>query len=211
MDEMLQRRGVEPVHVPLLSLQPTGERPPSGAPALALISSAMTPTVVPDLAQYLCGVPVVAVGAKTAVALRRIGVVVAAEGSHGGAAAVAAVTEQHDGRGEVWVIGARQLSPQLSAALSRAPWSAVRWSVYENHAPAAAADALSAVLPVDVITFASGSAARAFARSAQPGAARVVVIGPSTAADARSAGLPVHTIAARPSLEALVEAALQRQ
>ncbi len=211
MDEMLQKRGAEPVHVPLLSLQPTGEPPPIKAPAIALISSAMTPTVAPDLARHLCGVPVVAVGAKTAAALRRVGVVVAAEGSRGGAAAVAAVTERHDGRGAVWVIGARQLSPQLAAALARAPWSPERWSVYENHPPAAVAEALSGVLPVDVITFASGSAARVFARSAAPGAARVVVIGPSTAADARSVGLPVHTIAARPSLEALVEAALQRQ
>ena len=57
---------------------------------------------------------------------------------------------------------------------------------------------------VDVVVLASGSAARAFARTGS--AAQVVAIGPQTAAEARAAGLDVAAEAARPDDDALVDA-----
>ena len=70
--------------------------------------------------------------------------------------------------------------------------------------------------PPEIITFTSGSAARAFAAALhrldlQPGAGPltdtfVACIGPSTAAAAREAGLPVHLVAAHHTMEGLVDA-----
>ncbi len=211
MDVMLRESGACPVHVPLLSLRPTLSPPPPGRPGLVLISSASTASAVPHLAGVLAGAEVVAVGEKTAAALRRIGVSVAEVGDAGGAEVVARMSRRIRERGadSAWVVGARQLSPQLSEALDRVSWRPIRWSVYENLPPRDTAAALAEALPVDVITLASGSAARVLAASADPGDAAVVVIGPSTAEDARSVGLSVHAVAARPSLEALVAAALE--
>ncbi|MFT5680782.1 MAG: uroporphyrinogen-III synthase [Myxococcota bacterium] len=210
MDSLLTAGGAQPVHVPLLSLRTTGAAPPGGRPDLVLVTSSATAAAVPNLAEILSGAPVVSVGGKTAASLRQIGVTVTATGSAGGASAVVEVTRRVVAQGieQVWVIGARTLSPQLSAALDEAPWTPIRWSVYDNHPPDGVGEALSAALPVDVITFASGSAARTFAQHARPGGARVVVIGPSTAQDARRAGLPVHAVAATPTMEALVAVAL---
>ncbi len=67
---------------------------------------------------------------------------------------------------------------------------------------------------LEAVTFTSGSAARALARSWREKAAgqpwpegtMVAAIGPVTAGDAREAGLPVHLVPERASLEALADA-----
>jgi len=210
MDSMIRAAAAVPVHVPLLELLPTGQPPPTGCPDIALITSATTAGIVPGLAQQLAGSRVVAVGRKTAAALERGGVTVHTVGTAGGAQAVSLVTTlwSAEPAGRIWSIGARALSPQLRQALDDAPWPFTHWPVYTNAPPSNAGSALAAVMPVDVVTFASGSAARTFAEHGALGGARVVVIGPSTAADVRAAGLTVDAVAAQPSLEALVEAAL---
>lgn len=211
MDSMLRAAGAVPVHAALIELRPTKQPAPPGSPDIALITSAATAVTAVELAPVLAGSQVVAVGAKTARALEQRGVRVHSVGTAGGAQAVALVSALRapDHTGQIWSIGARTLSPQLRSALADAPWSATHWPVYTNAVPPMAGAALAAAMPVDVITFASGSAARSFAQHSRPGRARVVVIGPSTAQDARAAGLTVDAIADRPSLKALVEAAIR--
>lgn len=211
MASMIRAAGAVPVHAPLLDLQPTGEPAPPGRPDIALITSAATAAAVPDLAQVLGGCRVVAVGLKTAAALEQHGVKVHSMGTAGGAQAVSVVTAllSTGSTAQIWSIGARDLSPQLREALAAAPWPVTHWSVYTNEPPSTAGVVLAAAMPVDVITFASGSAARSYVAHGGDNRPRVAVIGPSTAADAREAGLTVDAIAQRPSLEALVEAAIR--
>lgn len=66
--------------------------------------------------------------------------------------------------------------------------------------------------PFDAVMFASPSAVRAFATSPFRSTLNdriICVIGPTTETAARSLGLPVHAVAAAPSVTALVEAAVQ--
>ena len=62
---------------------------------------------------------------------------------------------------------------------------------------------------VDAVAFASGSAARTFARHWVGPVPAVAVLGPTTAQEAAEAGLPVHAQAAHPTLEALAEAVVR--
>lgn len=75
--------------------------------------------------------------------------------------------------------------------------------------------------PPEIITFTSGSAARAFNAALhrlglQPGAGPlkdtiVACIGPSTATAARNAGLPVHCVAEHHTMEGFVEALVRKR
>jgi uroporphyrinogen-III synthase len=70
--------------------------------------------------------------------------------------------------------------------------------------------ALLAATPPDVALFASPRTAEAFLEAAgreRLGAAKVVAIGPTTAAALERLGLPVAAVAERPTPEALVDAA----
>ncbi len=82
-------------------------------------------------------------------------------------------------------------------------------AVYENVAPDGheARLAQAAKMGIDVITLMSGSAARRLAASGVDfGDAKVVVIGPTTAAVAESVGLTVHAVADPHTVEGVVQA-----
>ena len=210
---LLSARGLMPVHVPLLRLAPTGDSPPSVRPDVAFVTSPTAARLEPRLPAVLAGVPVVALGDKTARALRAVGVEVIATGPGGGAETVDLVEQVLVDRraGEhavVWHVGAREVSEALERALSAWRRPVTRWTVYDNQVPEDAGSTLQAALPVGVLTFASGSASVAYAALASPGEARIVVIGQPTADAARGAGLRVDRIADRPSMESLADAAL---
>jgi uroporphyrinogen-III synthase len=197
---LLAAGGAQPVHVPLLRLAPTGAPPPEGRPDSVLVTSAAAVRFAVDVAP-LRDVRVVAVGLATARALAEANVQVAAVGRGAGADAVPLL-----GPGTAWHVGAVEVSPELRAAL--AGTRVQRWAVYRNEVPPDTGRLLAEALPVDVLTFCSGSAVRAFAAEARAGEARVAVLGSSTASVAKAAGLPVDAVAARLDLEALAEAAL---
>ena len=201
---LLERGGASVVHCSLLKLSRTEALPPDWRPDAALITSATTLRLAPDVARALVGVPVVVVGEATAAAARALGLEVAAVGDGGGAEAVALLPPG----AAVWHVGAAGTAPALAAALEHRRGRVARWVVYDNVCPSGAGEALALALPVDVVTFASGSAARVFSGVAAIGGARVAVIGPSTAEAARQSGLPVDAIAARPTEESLAAAAL---
>ena len=203
----LAGQGLHPVHVPLIEAVPTGEAAPDGAPAGVLVTSARTPRMAPDLAARVGAARVVAVGERTRQALVAAGVPVAATGTSGGAAAVALVDDLLPAGARLWHVGARAPSRQLADALAGLERPVSRWRVYQTQVPSGARAALAAVGPVDVVTFASGSAARAFAALWPGPPPRVAVLGPSTHEDAEAAGLAVHAVARSRQLEGLAEAA----
>ena len=103
---------------------------------------------------------------------------------------------------------AREVTPGLEERLVAAGAEVLRTAVYENRLPEGAAESLARALPVDVAVLASASAARRLARLAPGFDAPVAAMGPSTARAARDAGLHVAAVAAPPSLDGLVRAAL---
>lgn len=206
---MLREAGAVPVHVPLLRLEATGAVAPAGRPDGVLVTSAAVARFVPDLRDRIGGSSVVAVGRKTARALERIGVHVAGTASDGGAEAVRRIDALLPEGAVAWYVGAEAPSPEVEEALERLVRPVRRWAVYRNLRPERAAAELRAALPLDVVTLASGSAARAWVEAGGPKDVAVAVIGRSTAKAARAVGLWVEAVAPEPSLEGLVQAALQ--
>jgi uroporphyrinogen III methyltransferase/synthase len=96
----------------------------------------------------------------------------------------------------------------LPALLAGKGWIVVEVPAYRTVPVPVAPDVLARARDADVITFASASAVEAYLAAAGPDAVPklVVCIGPTTAAAARDAGLEVAAVAARPTVEALVEA-----
>ncbi len=179
--------GMTPVHVPLVELFATGEAAPAGPPDVVFVTSRAVARFVPDLAQQIGSAAVYAVGQRTATALEQRGVQVTKVGSGGGHSLLSSVSLQAGQR--VWYVGAAQPSGTLLAGLDALPCSVQRWSVYDNRCPAKVSDELRAVLPVDAVTFTSGTAVARFCERGKVGAAKVVVIGDSTAREVSAHGL----------------------
>ena len=102
--------------------------------------------------------------------------------------------------------------PELPVALRRLGAVVDDAAVYQTiPEPKAAAVLVDALTKVDVLTFASGSAVRAFISATPQGWRRpaqllVAVIGPSTAAVAEAAGLPPDIVAAEATARGLADA-----
>ncbi|MCK6505202.1 uroporphyrinogen-III synthase [Myxococcota bacterium] len=196
----LEARGLVAVHLPLVHLRPTGAPPPCRAPAQVLLTSAAGVASAPGLREWAGGARVIVVGDATARAARAAGLVVAAVASGSGADALAQLDPS---LAPTVFVGAAEPAPAVTAAL--AAGGLLHWPVYarqEGPPP-------GAPVPADLalVTLASPSAARAWARLVGPSGPPVVVIGATTAAAAREAGLVVAAVAARPDLDALAEAA----
>ena len=198
MDSLLSSIGHDPVHVPLVSLRATGDPMPQVKPNAALVTSKAVVRFVHGLDRVLAGVRVAAVGQATADALTHAGVTVHIVGREGG---VEALTGLEVLSTEVaWFIGAKNPSGLLNAELNRL--GVRRWSVYCNSTPNSVAATLVQT-DFDAVTFASGSAVRAFAKALGPVDCPVFAIGNSTATEARAVGFRRVATAQANSLEAL--------
>jgi len=198
---MLRERGLVPVHVPLVRLFPTDAPQPVGRPEIVLVTSAVVPRFVPDLAAALGDAAVYAVGSSTAAALGECGITVTAVGTAGGAALLDLVTIDPDH--SVWYVGATRPSGDMAQVLAGLDCTLSHWAVYDNAWPARSREDLAHALPVDVVTFTSGSAASRFAQDAELGAAKVAVIGERTAAEVSALGIRVDAVSEVPSMEGL--------
>lgn len=198
----LEARGLVPLHLPLVHLRPTGAPPPCPAPAQVLLTSAAGVTLAPGLREWVGSAVVVAVGAATAAAARAAGLAVAVVATGSGADALAQLDPT---LGPTVFVGAAEPAPAVSAAL--ATQALLHWPVYAREEGPPPGVPVPAELAL--VTLASPSAARAWARLVGPSGPSVVVIGATTAEAARAAGLVVAGVAARPDLEALAEAASQ--
>ncbi len=191
--------GHTPVHIPLIELESTGEAPPLGCPGAVLLTSKATVRFVPNISDIIGQARVFAVGSATAAALRGCGIEPEYVGTSGGIVALhtllAAAPEE-----TVWFIGAREPSPQLERGLKDA--SAVSWHVYRNDRPDGYESTLECC-DVDVITFTSASAVRAYVDVLGPPEGPVVVIGETTAAAARDAGARQVEVARDHTMEEL--------
>jgi uroporphyrinogen-III synthase len=156
---------------------------------------------VPRLCEYLHGARVVAVGQKTAMALTNADVVVDAVGTSGGLQALELLATRADE--EAWYIGAEEPSSALDAGLKHAQLE--RWAVYRNQTPHDSADQLKSS-DFDCVTFASGSAVRAFVGALGVPTVPVVVLGRSTRVVAENLGVSVASMASKPTMTALANA-----
>ncbi len=211
---LLASRGLDPVHVPLLVLEPTGDPPPPGRPDLVLVSSASTAEHCPRLVEAVGDARVVAVGPRTAAALRARGLRVHGVGESDAAEAVDLAQQLLAGRSVVggkrpvvWTIGAELSSQRLDDALAAWDQPVARWSVYRRAAPSDATAQLQAAGPVDVAVFTSPSAVQTWAASDPPPARHLLAIGATTEQALRDLGLPVAAVAAKPSFADLADAA----
>ncbi len=203
---LLEDRGLQPVHVPLAELVPTGAAPPRGAPALALISSATTLTLCPDVAAQLAAAQVVAVGPSTAAAVRARGLSLAAVGTSDAQEAVAALARiAVRSAGPVWIVGTERPSHSLQDALVAWGHPVVHWQVYRRQVPAGAGAALHAAGPMEGALFTAASAVDTWVSSAPPPIDVVVAIGKSTAAALQRHGVSVAGVPERPGLAAAAD------
>ncbi len=188
----LRAAGHDVVHCPLIAIEPLGDEPidASGYDWLVVTSR----NGADELARRLVGRPrnIAAVGPATAEALR----------AHGLPVDLVPDDASQDG-----VL--RELPRPAGRVLLAAAEAARRLLVEELAADFLPLYRTRELRPepfpdADVVVVASGSAARAFAGTGSD--ARVVAIGPQTAADARAAGLDVAVQAERPDVEALAAA-----
>ena len=206
-------RGVTIHRAPLIATAPTGATLPPLSPSDWVVFTSQRAVAalaggdrlaLPGLAE--CSVA--AVGPATARALQRAGrapdLVPVAAHALGLLAALDAVG--HISR--VVYPCAAETQGTLEAGLAARSIPLVRVPVYATVCPEGAGAALDAALPADVITLASGSAARHLAALGRDlGGARIAVIGPSTEAACRSLGLRVDAVAAPHTADGLAAAA----
>lgn len=157
---------------------------------------------------WLEGAQVAAVGQATAAALRALGVTPSLVPTTATGAALAAALGP--GR-RVLHPRAREALDDLRAGVEALGGEYLPAPVYQVVPIPEAAQAVAAALPADVIPLMSPSAARALASlGLDLGAARVVVIGPTTAAACEALGLRVAAVATVATVEGLAEVAVGR-
>lgn len=161
----------------------------------------------------LAAVRIAAVGPATATTLEAGGIrvdILPGEYLSGGLADALSAGADLDGARVLWP-RARGAGPELARALEQRGATVDGVEAYRTVTDAAAGAALREEVAsgaVDVLTFASPSAVRAFAprRTTGIGDVCVAVIGPVTAAEAERRGLPVHVQAAEHTGRGLVAA-----
>ena len=207
-EDALRAAGLDVVTVALTRVEAVAGALPERRPGdVIAFTSANAARALGDRAAlgWLSGAEVVAVGLATAAALRGLGVeptMIPATATGAGLAAALGP-------------GRRVLHPRAEAALDSLREGVeanggvyVAAPVYRVVPVPEAAAAVAAALPVDVIPLLSPSAARALvALGLDLGAARVVVIGPTTAAACEALGLTVAAVAKEASAAGLAEVA----
>ncbi|PTL77419.1 uroporphyrinogen-III synthase [Vitiosangium sp. GDMCC 1.1324] len=225
---LLEDEGAEVLHVPLLELLP----PENPRPLMAAAESIQrykwvvfaSPSAVESLmealreagtTELLARVRIAAVGPRTARTVEGYGLNVFVESPEGtGAGLYEAMRPALDPEDEVLLPAAEEGRRELEDALREHGLRVTRVTAYRSASvplPPEAQAQLQAS-PPHVALFASPRTVEAFLEAAGRellGAARLVAIGPTTAAALTRLGLPVAAVADRPTPEALVEATIQ--
>lgn len=209
--DRLRAIGCAPVEVPLVAIVPCAWAVPVGIFDWLVLTSAAAVDAVAG--RPLRARRTAAVGPATAARARDRGLKVDLVPLRATGADLAAALGDLRGR-TVLYPRAEVATPGTTEALRGAGAELTEIVAYRNAVPPDAAERLTRALPVDFVTLLSGSAARrladALTRAGKTlGKARIVAIGPSTAAAARAAGLEVHAVAATHTVEAVAEAVQQ--
>ncbi|OJH39648.1 uroporphyrinogen-III synthase [Cystobacter ferrugineus] len=225
---LLEDEGAQVLHVPLLELVPPEDSRPLMAAAESIqrykwvvfasasaVDALMEALREAGTTQLLSPVRFAAVGPRTARAVEGYGLKVAAESPNGTGEALAEVLRPAlQPEDEVLLPAAEEGRRELEDALREHGARVTRVTAYRAR-PTALPDETWALLessPPDVALFASPRTAEAFLEDAgreRLGAARLVAIGPTTAAALSQLGLAVAAVAERPTPEALVEATVR--
>ena len=215
----LAARGHAPLVAPVLAVRPTGARPPEGPFDALLLTSA---NAVPALreAASLRGLPVFAVGARTAAlaAEAGLGPVRAGPGDAAGLAALASAILPPGAR-LLHAAGAER-KPEPAATLAAAGFRVATVVAYAAEALPVLPDAVDGALArrdLDAILHysrRSAAVALALADAAGHGGAfralRHYCLSADVAAPLEAAGVPVHFVAARPRETDLLDALAPR-
>ncbi len=225
---LLEDEGAEVLSVPLLELRPPEDPRPLAAAAEAIqryrwvvfaspsaVEALMEALREAGTADRLRRVKVAAVGPRTARAAEAYGVEVAAEPAEGtGQGLFDVIKDSLQTGDEVLLPAAEEGRRELEEALREAGVLVTRVTAYRSTPSPLPPEALEmlATSPPHVALFASPRTAEVFLEAAgreRLGEARVVAIGPTTAAALERLGLPAATVAERPTPEGLVDAAVR--
>lgn len=208
LDRLLAEAGATVLHVPLIEIEPIPGIDVSLDGASWLVATSQHgAAAVGALARAHPEVRLAAVGTRTAEVLADLaGRPVDLVPERQTAADLVAAFPRGEGR-VVAAVG--DLSPGVPG-LDELGWTVDVYVVYRTHLRPPEPDVRAALLASDAVTFASGSAARAWA--AAVGTATppvVVVIGPTTEDVARELGVPVTHVAATFDVEGLAGAVVE--
>ncbi len=216
LDSILTAQGAEVVHVALIEI---GDPPDGGAAlevALAglhdaewlIVTSQHGARRVAGTARRCPSVRLAAVGTATARELASgAGRPVDLVPERQTAADLLAAMPAPDGTGRIVLAQADRAEPLLADGLSGAGWTVDSVTAYSTRLRAPTETERTSVLAGDVLTFASGSAATAWATAIGPVTPPIVVaIGPTTRAVALEQGLQITHVAADQSVEGLARA-----
>ncbi len=225
---LLEDEGAEVLHVPLLELRPPEDPRPLMAAAesiqrykwVVLASPAAVESLMEALREagtmrWLSGVRIAVVGPRTARTVEGYGLKVAVEPPEGtGVALYEVMRSALEPEDEVLLPAAEEGRRELEDALREHGMRVTRVTAYRSVSAPLPPEALALLdsSPPHVALFASPRTAETFLEAAgreRLGAARLVAIGPTTAAALARLGLSVAAVAAHPTPEALVEATIQ--
>ncbi|MWV25367.1 translation initiation factor 2 [Methylobacterium sp. 2A] len=211
----LAARGHAPLVAPVLAVRPTGEPPPDGPFDALLLTSANAVPALRGIAA-LHGLPVFAVGARTAALAREAGLGPVHEGP-GDAAGLAALVRRMlpPGARLVHAAGAER-KPEPAAALAGGGFRVATFVAYAAEALPILPDSVGRALAggnLDaVLHYSRRSAATALARAEEAGHGgafrrlKHYCLSADVAAPLEAAGVPVHFVAARPRDVELLDA-----
>ncbi|MGT2481884.1 uroporphyrinogen-III synthase [Methylobacterium oryzae CBMB20] len=211
----LAELGHAPLVEPVLAVRPTAAAPPAGPFAALLLTSASAIPAARD-APALRGLPIFAVGARTAALARAAGLGPVREGP-GDAAGLAALVAATltPGTALLHAAGAER-KPEPAATLSAAGFRVTAFVAYRaealRHLPPAVGRELAGNRLEAALHYSRRSAAVALALAdgSEHGGAfrrlRHYCLSPDVAAPLEAAGVPVHFVAARPREADLLDA-----
>jgi uroporphyrinogen-III synthase len=225
---LLEDEGAHVLHVPLLELLP----PEDPRPLMAAAESIQrykwvvfaSPSAVEALlealreagtTELLSRARIAVVGPRTARAVEAYGLTVAAEPPEGtGVALYEALRPSLEPEDEVLLPAAQEGRRELEDALREHGTRVTRVTAYRSRSAPLSPETQTLLesSPPHVALFASPRTAESFLEAVgreRLGAARLVAIGPTTAAALAQLGLPVAAVAERPTPEALVEATVR--
>jgi uroporphyrinogen-III synthase len=225
---LLEDEGAQVLHVPLLELLPPEDPRPLAAAAESIHRYRWvvfaSPSAVEALlealreagtVEHLGRVKLAVVGPRTRRAVEGYGWKVSAEPAAGtGLALYEALRAELEPEDEVLLPAAEQGRRELEEALREHGVRVTRVTAYRSAPTPVPPEALALLqeAPPQVALFGSPRTAEAFLEAAgreRLDRARLVAIGPTTAAALRQWGLEVAAVAERPTPEALVEAAVR--